>query len=237
MSTDRMWASTRRRFLRFLGAIGVLALESHAAPPAAGSGAAAGAPNADAPRPVMPPGAGDRVRFSARCTACHLCVARCPTQILRPAAMEYGWSGLLQPRMDFTHASCPVDCRECSRVCPTQALRPLTPDEKKRVRVGVVRHSWNRCVVRNERRACDLCIQACPTGAITARPWRTGINRPSLRTELCTGCGACEAVCPARPARAMIIHGLDPQEWIPDRSGDSGENAGSAPARITPSPG
>jgi len=37
---------------------------------------------------------------------------------------------------------------------------------------------------------------------------------PVIDESLCIGCGACEAVCPARPKKAMYVEGLAVHEKI-----------------------
>ena len=43
---------------------------------------------------------------------------------------------------------------------------------------------------------------ACPTGAIKLR--KNGTPKP-VDKSLCIGCGACQAVCPATPKKAMTV--------------------------------
>ena len=38
-------------------------------------------------------------------------------------------------------------------------------------------------------------------------PFKDGLTIPHIDTEICVGCGGCEYVCPARPARAVYIEG------------------------------
>ncbi len=55
-------------------------------------------------------------------------------------------------------------------------------------------HHVRKAVITDDCVACDLCIPACPTAAITAEL--------VVVDPLCIGCGRCEAVCP--PAAAAI---------------------------------
>lgn len=55
-------------------------------------------------------------------------------------------------------------------------------------------HHVRKAVITSDCVACDLCIPACPTAAITADL--------VVVDPLCIGCGRCEAVCP--PAAAAI---------------------------------
>jgi polyferredoxin len=78
--------------------------------------------------PVTPPGSLGIEHFSQHCTACQLCVSVCPTQVIRPAFVEYGVAGIFQPRMDYRVNYCTYDCVLCTSVCPTAAILPLALD-------------------------------------------------------------------------------------------------------------
>ncbi|HEY6913924.1 MAG TPA: 4Fe-4S binding protein, partial [Paludibacter sp.] len=73
-------------------------------------------------KPIMPPGAKNIDHFNAHCTGCQLCVTKCPMQVLKPAALQYGISGITQPHLAFaTHVFCTYECNICTSVCPTGA--------------------------------------------------------------------------------------------------------------------
>ena len=72
--------------------------------------------------PVAPPGARSLSQLHAKCTACHLCVSKCPTHVLQPAIAEYGLQGVMQPVMRFDKGYCLYDCTLCGEVCPTGAI-------------------------------------------------------------------------------------------------------------------
>ena len=73
-------------------------------------------------QPIMPPGAFSIEKFSRQCTSCHLCVSKCPAQVIKPAFLEYGIGGMMQPMLDFKYQFCNYDCTICADVCPTGAL-------------------------------------------------------------------------------------------------------------------
>lgn len=51
---------------------------------------------------ITPPGSLGRAHFLRHCTACHLCVNHCPTQVLQPSGIEISIDSMFQPVMDFT---------------------------------------------------------------------------------------------------------------------------------------
>ena len=163
-------------------------------------------------QPLMPPGAVDRKHFQSLCTACQLCVARCPEQVLRPSVAENGWKGFWQPLMDFDRAFCAYDCNVCGEVCPTGALTPLPLEQKHITRAGMVHFFKCRCVVHVEGTSCGACAEHCPTQAVHMVPFRGDLTIPEVDPDLCIGCGACEFICPVRPDKAIVVDGLGTQE-------------------------
>jgi ferredoxin len=158
--------------------------------------------------PVLPPGAKSLARFQSRCTACHLCVANCPDQVLRPAITEHGLAGFMQPYQDFTVAFCSYNCSNCSQICPTGAIQPLTIEERRAVRTGKARFFEDRCVVKTKGTSCGACNEHCPTQAVRMTPWKNNLTIPAIDPDLCVGCGGCEFICPVRPDKAIIVDGL-----------------------------
>jgi ferredoxin len=168
----------------------------------------------DARRPILPPGAGDLRRFTARCTACQLCAAACPTQVLRPSFLAYGWSGLLQPRLVYDHGACVYDCDRCGEVCPTGAITALPLAAKRLVQLGHAVFVKDECVVTVKKKACGACAEHCPTKAIQMIPvegGEPGLRLPRVNDELCVGCGACEHPCPTLPRKAIWVEARTPQ--------------------------
>lgn len=157
--------------------------------------------------PVSPPGAESTDRFNEKCTACHLCVNACPTQVLQPALLEYGLRGLMQPRMDYHAGFCNYDCVECGDVCPTGAILPIKLEDKKRVQLGKAQFVKENCIVETEGTDCGSCSEHCPTKAVQMVDYKNNLRIPEVNDEICVGCGACEYACPTHPYKAIYVEG------------------------------
>jgi ferredoxin len=157
--------------------------------------------------PVSPPGSLGIRHFTSRCTACHLCVSACPTSVLQPSLREYGWTGILQPYMDYSTNYCNFECTLCADICPTGAILSLTAEAKKTTQLGQVQLILENCVVYAENTACGSCSEHCPTQAVTMVPYREGLTLPQIIPEICVGRGACEYACPVRPFKAIYVDG------------------------------
>ncbi len=157
--------------------------------------------------PISPPGALSTERFQNRCSSCHLCISKCPTNVLKPAFTEYGIGGVMQPTMFFEKGFCNFDCTICSDVCPNDALKSLTKDEKHKTQMGHVVFIEDICIVPTKHQSCGACAEHCPTQAVKMIPYKDGLTIPTINTDICVGCGACEFICPVRPHRAIFVEG------------------------------
>lgn len=157
--------------------------------------------------PITPPGSFSREHFQSHCTSCHLCVSKCPSHVLKPAFMEYGLAGVMQPTVSFEKGFCNFDCTVCGDVCPNGAIKPLTVEEKHLTQMGYVVFIEENCIVYTDGTSCGACSEHCPTQAIAMVPYKDGLTIPHVNTDICVGCGGCEYVCPARPFRAVHIEG------------------------------
>nr|WP_320058613.1 4Fe-4S dicluster domain-containing protein [uncultured Bacteroides sp.] len=157
--------------------------------------------------PLTPPGSVSLEHFQEHCTSCHLCVSKCPSHVLKPAFMEYGLEGMMQPTVDFEKGFCNFDCTVCGDVCPTAAIKPLTVQQKHVTQIGYVVFILENCIVHTDNTSCGACSEHCPTQAIAMVPYKDGLTIPQVDREICVGCGGCEYVCPARPYRAVHIEG------------------------------
>ena len=154
---------------------------------------------------ILPPGAGDPLRFASKCTSCQLCTANCPAKIIVPAPNGNGPVSL-----DLSKGACQYDCNRCSQVCPTGAIIPLTLAAKRKTKIAEAKFDPKKCLVFQEGTQCGKCAKACPTGAVVLR--KNGTPRP-VKTALCLGCGACQAACPA-PGKAMTVQPIEKQTML-----------------------
>ena len=158
---------------------------------------------------ICPPGAISAEHLLEHCTACHLCISRCPSKVIKPAFMEYGLGGMMQPMMTYDKGFCNYNCTVCSDVCPSHALKSLTMEEKHMTQIGRVTFHEDICVVHTEGTNCGACAEHCPTQAVTMIPYEghEGLTIPFITPDICVGCGGCEYICPVRPYRAIYVEG------------------------------
>lgn len=158
---------------------------------------------------LTPPGSKGEKHFYDKCTACQLCVANCPNNVLHPST-DLGH--LMQPKMDFDKGFCRPECTTCSQVCPAGAILPITPEEKTTVHIGHAIVDYDLCLAYNDGVNCGSCAAHCPAGAISMvrkNPDDPGSPRiPSVIEDRCIGCGKCEFLCPSRPFSAIHVEGL-----------------------------
>lgn len=161
--------------------------------------------------PVSPPGSGSVMHFTGTCTACHLCVSACPSRVLVPSFLEFGFSGMMQPRMNFHSGHCNYDCTICMNICPTGAMLPLPVEKKKLTQIGVAKFIKENCVVYTDNTDCGACSEHCPTKAVDMVPYPNPVNKrlkiPEVKPEYCIGCGGCEHACPTKPHKAIYVDG------------------------------
>jgi len=205
--------SPRRSFLQ--GVTALLLFRSSARAAALPSGLPTGQSRVAYKRkfPVIPPGAKNKRRLIHHCTACQLCVAKCPANVIQPSITDLGLQGFLVPVMNFDYGFCRYNCTICTEVCPTAALIPIpTVEDKHLLQLGCVTFIEENCVVVTQKTNCGACAEHCPTGAIQMRPFGhpgSALTLPKIDVDLCVGCGACEHICPVQPYRAIYVEGLE----------------------------
>lgn len=181
---------------------------------------------------VTPPGSQSFERFNDRCTACHLCVTACPSNVLRPSIWEYGLKGLLQPYLDYHISYCNYKCVTCSEVCPTGAILPITEEEKKTTQMGIANFVKKNCIVYTSNTSCGACSEHCPTKAVKMVPYKEDLSIPKMYPDICIGCGACEYACPTDPKSIYVeAHEVHQTAELPEKgesqkSGDKDKESG-----------
>lgn len=145
--------------------------------------------------PLKPAGAISLKNFESRCTACQLCVGKCPEKVLQPSTEL---TSLMQPYMAFVQGYCRTACTRCSEVCPTGAIQFIAKEQKTAISIGHAVVLTENCI------GCGACARHCPSTAILMVD-----GKPAVNEGKCLGCGACEYYCPARPMTAIYVEGRE----------------------------
>ena len=164
--------------------------------------------------PIVPVGAGSLKRVTTHCTACQLCVSKCPNNVLRPSNSI---DRFMQPEMSFERGFCRTACTACADVCPNRAIKPIVPEQKSATKIGTAVWVADNCIANKDGVSCNNCERHCPNGAIKMIRKKDGeknIRIPMIDAERCLGCGACEYVCPARPFSAIFVEGIEEHRTI-----------------------
>ena len=84
----------------------------------------------------------------------------------------------------------------------------------KTIRIIIALFIRNLCLVHTERRSCGMCAAGCREKAIRLVPWLGDLVIPDVDDQKCTGCGACEYVCPVRPQSAIVVEALAEHQML-----------------------
>ena len=164
---------------------------------------------------LLPPGSLSAAHMQQHCTACQLCVSKCPENVLRPSTKL---ATLMQPEMSYERGYCRPECNACSEVCPTGAIKPITLEVKSSTQIGHAVWIKKNCIPVAEGNQCHACVTHCPVEAITLVPLNPddekSVKIPAVNEARCIGCGACENLCPARPYSAIYVEGHEVHKEI-----------------------
>ncbi len=165
--------------------------------------------------PITPPGSLSAQNMARHCTACQLCVAECPNDVLRPST---DLKTLMQPTMSYERGYCRPECHRCSEVCPAGAIKPIQREDKSSIQIGHAVWSKKNCIVFTDGVECGNCARHCPAGAIMMIPVdakdENSPKFPAVNLSRCIGCGACEHLCPAKPFSAIHVEGHEVHKYI-----------------------
>lgn len=156
---------------------------------------------------ISPPGSVSLKNMYDHCTACQLCVAACPNNVLHPST---GLDNFMQPESSYERGYCRPECTKCSEVCPSGAILKIDKAEKSSIQIGHAVWLRDLCLPVKDGVSCGNCARHCPVGAIrmvSLDPGKPGLRVPAVNEERCIGCGACENLCPSRPVSAIYVEG------------------------------
>ncbi|MFC1501349.1 4Fe-4S binding protein [Elusimicrobiota bacterium] len=160
---------------------------------------------------IRPPGALVEKDFIRRCIRCGNCMKVCLTNVLQPAVIESGTSGIWTPKMNFNIGYCEYKCNLCTQVCPTGAIEMLNVEEKMRFIIGLAQIDKKICLPWATGEHCIVCEEHCPISdkaiKLTEERLANGkiLKKPYVCAELCNGCGICENKCPVTPEKAIKV--------------------------------
>ena len=146
--------------------------------------------------PLRPPGALDEADFLSTCSRCGRCIKACPSKCIRSMPPSSGPAMFMTPYIVAREARCELT-QHCQQVCPTGAIARVPIDK---VLMGLAEIDHSQCLGWAHGKLCLLCQEQCPQHAIDS----DDKNRPTVRAELCIGCGACENGCPVEPAAIVV---------------------------------
>lgn len=159
---------------------------------------------------IVPAGALSVKNLQDHCTACQLCIAACPNNVIRPST---DLDNLMQPVVGYEDGYCRIECTACSDACPAGAIKPIAPDEKSFISVGIARVNKDTCLSSSEGVSCGNCERHCPADAIVMTPMNPENEKsrlmPVVNEGRCIGCGACENLCPVNPISAIVVEGRE----------------------------
>ena len=136
--------------------------------------------------PIRPPWAGAENSFLNLCDSCGDCIEKCPTNIIQKGRGDY-------PVINFNAGEC-LFCNECADACTPNALKIIEDQQPWSIIASI---NTDSCLAFKGVE-CRSCYDPCEVKSINMKPRLGGVSIPVLDTTLCTGCGACFAICPSK---------------------------------------
>lgn len=152
--------------------------------------------------PVRPPWAIEEFLFTSVCNGCGDCVDACPTKIIIQGRGHF-------PIVDFSRGEC-LFCGDCAEKCKPLALSISDTQQPWHVKASIDSMS---CMAYNGVE-CRSCYDPCEVKAITIMPRIGGVSIPTLDENICTGCGACHAICPASSIKMQTFNLKQPAQEL-----------------------
>jgi MauM/NapG family ferredoxin protein len=152
---------------------------------------------------ILPPNAVSLELYLKKCNQCYQCVSVCPHEAIRVWRNEnsslFGFP-VIVPR----EQPCLL-CEDlpCVKSCDTGAL---IRQEIPNLNAVAVIHT-QRCLAY-QGHFCITCVNSCPlTGQAIFRDLE---GKPVINSQVCTGCGICEAACPTeKPAIRVKMKNME----------------------------
>jgi ferredoxin-type protein NapF len=135
--------------------------------------------------PIRPPWSHAENTFIDTCTGCGDCITQCPTKIISKGRGNY-------PVINFKAGEC-VFCGDCVDACKVDALVNIKGQQPWTVTAAI---NTENCLAFKGVE-CRGCYDPCEAESIKITPRLGGVSTPTLDSTLCTGCGACFAICPS----------------------------------------
>ena len=144
---------------------------------------------------IRPPWGLPEDDFQIACTSCGECVNHCPEHILVIDSDNY-------PEVDFRLGECTF-CGDCVSHCQTNALLRYVGHTARDP--WTVKAVISSSCLASARTTCLACVETCQQEALTFAFGSTGTSKPNLDLDLCNGCGACYAQCPANAINMQVL--------------------------------
>ncbi|MEO5343308.1 MAG: ferredoxin-type protein NapF [Gammaproteobacteria bacterium SHHR-1] len=143
--------------------------------------------------------------FEARCSRCGDCLDACPEGILILGDGGY-------PEVDFRRGACTF-CGDCASACAPAAL------DKTQSRPWRIKAEIGADCLSARGISCRSCGDVCDPRAIRFQLQLGGRALPLVEQGYCTGCGACQAICPVQAVRLRVPTTTGSASSLPPQSG------------------